>query len=259
MNLLAAKTWSVALLCLLVVACGGSGSIQRTDSTPAESAASYNLQLGVAYMQQGNLALAQEKLERSLQQNPRDPGVHSALALLSEKLGRSAEADRYFRSARRLAPADPDIGNNYAVYLCRTRRVDEGVERFIEVARNPLYRSPEAAYTNAGVCLRGDGRIDDAAGYFARALAIRPDHAEATFQLGDLDLERGLLVEGRLLVDRFLAANKATPDLLLLGARLARAQGDRLAEERYGRRLRLEFPDAAQLRQLPGAASRNKG
>lgn len=242
-----------ALPCVLLLAlagCGGGGAVQRPEPTQAESASSYNLQLGVAYMQQGSLALAREKLDRAREQNPRDPQVYSALALLEERLGNPTEADRHFRAARRLAPRDPDIGNNYAVYLCRTGRVDEGVRGFTEVARNPLYRTPEAAFTNAGVCLRAAGRHEEASMQFARALALRPGHAEAAFQLGDLDLERGMLAEGRAVVDRFIDTQRATPDLLLLGLRLARAQGDRSAEERYARRLRVEFPDAPQTRSL---------
>ncbi|MFO1427293.1 MAG: hypothetical protein U1F11_10060 [Steroidobacteraceae bacterium] len=52
------------------------------------------------------------------------------------------------------------------------------------------------------------------------------------------------------MVDRFLGAFRATPDLLLVGVRIARASGDRFAEERYARRLRAEFPGFRQLRQL---------
>lgn len=250
MNLAALRVPLLCALTLALAACGGGNSAQRPEPTQAESASSYNLQLGVAYMQQGSLALAREKLDRAREQNPRDPKVYSALALLEERLGNPTEADRHFRAARRLAPRDPDIGNNYAVYLCRTGRVDEGVRGFTEVARNPLYRTPEAAYTNAGVCLRAAGRHEEASMQFARALALRPGHAEAAFQLGDLDLERGMLAEGRAVVDRFIDTQRATPDLLLLGLRLARAQGDRSAEERYARRLRVEFPDAPQTRSL---------
>jgi len=42
------------------------------------------------------------------------------------------------------------VVNNYAVYLCQNGRTDEGVRRFEEAAHNALYRTPEAAYTNAG-------------------------------------------------------------------------------------------------------------
>ncbi len=41
-----------------------------------------------------------------------------------------------------------------------------------------------------------------------------------------------------------------TPDLLLLGVRVARAQGDRLAAQRYARKLQLDFPGTDQARAL---------
>ena len=111
---------------------------------------------------------------------------------------------------------------------------------------------------NAGVCLRTARRPEEAAEHFARALAVRPNHAEAMYQLADLDLERGMLVEARSGLDRFLDTYRPTPELLLLGVRIARAQNDRMAEERYARRLRIEFPDSDQLRELP-ARRRNPG
>lgn len=242
----------------LLAACSSNPAVQRPESTRAETAAAYNLQLGVAYLQQDRLALAREKLERALRQNPRDPQVHTALALLAEKLNDPGDADRFYRSALRLAPDDPDISNNYAVFLCRTGRTDEGVRRFATVARNKLYRAPEAAWTNAGVCLRSAQRLDEASEHFARALAVRPNHAEAMYQLADLDLERGMLLEARTGLDRFVDTFRPTPELLLLGVRIARAQRDQAAEERYGRRLRVEFPDSDQARQLP-VLRRNPG
>jgi type IV pilus assembly protein PilF len=124
------------------------------------------------------------------------------------------------------------------------------VKRFLEAARNPLYRTPEAAYTNAGVCLRQAKKLDDAATSFARALTIAPNNAEAVYQLADLNRERGELAKGRDLIDKYLASNDATADLLLLGAQLARSMNDRVSEEKYTRRLRVEYPGSEQLRAL---------
>lgn len=243
---------------LLLAGCVGGSAADRPESTRAETAAAYNLQLGAAYMQQGRLALAREKLDRAVKQDPRDPKIHNARALLAEKLEELEDADKYYRTAVRLAADDPDISNNYAVFLCRTGRVDEGVKRFVAVAKNKLYRSPEGAYTNAGVCLREAKRFEEASEYFARGLAVRPNHAEAAYQLADLDMERGMLVEARNGIDRFLAAFRPTPELLLLAVKIARAQNDRGAEERFARRLRVEFPDSDQMRELP-PLRRNSG
>lgn len=223
-----------------------------------ENAAEYNVQLGYAYLQQGNLVLAKEKLERAEKQNPNSAAVHSALGLMYERLGDPKKADRHYSTALRLAPRDPEIENNYAIYLCRNGRVDEGVRRFESAARNPLYRTPAAAYVNAGVCQRGAGRLAEAEQNFRRALQARPNNAEAAFQLGDLQLQQGATEQARIEVDRFLDAFPATPELLWLRVRIARAAGDRLAEEKFSRRLRLDFPDSEQTRALE-AATRNPG
>ena len=239
------------LLCfyiLALTACGGGPGGSTT--TKKEDAARYNVQLGLAYLQKGELALAKEKLERAEKQNPRDPQLQSSLGMLYERLGEPQQADRYYRQALRMAPDDPEVQNNYAIYLCRQKRVDEGVEKFMLAASNPLYRTPEAALTNAGVCLREAKRFDEAAARFTRALAVRPNFSEAAYQLGDLELERGRNAEAKAVVTRYLDAFRPTPDVLLLAVRVSRASNDRLAEERYARRLRVDFPESPQARAL---------
>jgi type IV pilus assembly protein PilF len=232
--------------------CSTGHGKQRTD------ASNYNMQLGMAYLNQGELGLAKDKLERALRENPSDPNVHSTMAMLQDRLGHPELADKEFKAALNLGPSTPDILNNYAVYLCRTGRVDEGVKSFEEAAHNPLYRTPEAAFTNAGVCLRGAKRDTQAAMSFQRALQVKPNFAEAAFQLADLDFSRGGVQEARETVNRFISSFEATPDLLLLAVRISHKQGDRMAEEKFARRLRLDFPGSDQARAL-AELSRNPG
>ncbi len=243
---------------LALLALAGCTTTTSGPKPSDTSAAEYNVQLGFAYIKQGNLALAKEKLERAEKQDSSNPAVHSALGLLYERLGDPKAADRQYATALRLAPRDPEIENNYAIYLCRNGRVDEGVKRFEAAARNPLYRTPDAAFTNAGVCQRGAGRFVDAEKNFLRALQVRPNSAEAAFQLGDLRLQQGATAQAGADVDHFLEAFRATPELLLLRVHIARATGDRLNEEKFSRRLRIDFPDSDQARAL-AASARNPG
>ena len=217
-----------------------------------DAAAKYNIQLGIAYLQQGNYALAKEKLERSLKQNPKDPDVHTSLGLLYDRTGDPKLADKHFREALRLAPDNPDISNNYAIYLCKNGRVDEGVERFTAVATNKYYRTPEVALTNAGVCLRGAKRLDE-----AQAEVRRRDQGAAQLQRGHgaaRDPARssaGRCAEARKVVDTYLERVHARTRMCCYAAvTVARAAKDKMSEEKYSRTLRLEFPDSAQARAL---------
>jgi type IV pilus assembly protein PilF len=244
----------LALLALAVtlhsgcVSSDGRKPLKQED--PQLTAARSNVQLGTAYLKQGNYAVAKDKLERALKQNPRDPDVHTSLGLLYDRTGDLKLADKHFREALRMAPERPDVGNNYAIYLCKNGRVDEGVARFTEVAANKYYRTPEVALTNAGVCLRGAKRLDDAEQKFTGAIKARPNYSEATVQLADLYLERAQLVEARRVVDTYLNAFRPNADVLYAAVTVARAAKDRLAEEKYSRTLRLEFPDSSQARAL---------
>ncbi|MDB6105676.1 MAG: type pilus assembly protein PilF [Gammaproteobacteria bacterium] len=244
----AASLLLIGVAALALAACSStSGSTRKKEKGDASN---YNMQLGMAYLNQGDLGLAKEKLDRAVAENPGDPNVHSAMAMLQERLGHPEQADREFKAALSLGPRNPDVLNNYAVYLCRTGRTDEGVKSFEEAAHNALYRTPEAAYTNAGVCLRGAKRDTQAAMSFQRALQVKPNFAEAAYQLADLDFQRGEVPDARETVDRFISSFEATPDLLLLGVRITRKQGDRMAEERFARKLRLDFPGSDQARAL---------
>jgi type IV pilus assembly protein PilF len=233
------------------VACVSSdGRKPLKQADPKQTAAKYNIQLGTAYLQQGNYNLAKEKLERALKQNPRDPDVHTSLGLLYDRTGDVKSADRHFREALRMAPDKPDVSNNYAIYLCKNGRAEEGVERFVEVAANKYYGTPEMALTNAGVCLRGAQRLDEAEARFRDAIKARPNYAEATVQLASLYLERAQVAEARKVVDTYLGAFRPNPDVLYAAVNVARAAKDRVAEEKHSRALRLEFPESAQARAL---------
>ena len=240
---------SVLLVSAAVLALAGCSSTNNRSKKKGD-ASNYNMQLGMAYLNQGDLGLAKEKLDRAVVENPGDPNVHSAMAMLQDRLGHPDQADKEFKAALSLGPRNPDVLNNYAVYLCRSGRVDDGVKAFEEAAHDALYRTPEAAYTNAGVCLRGAKRDTQAAMSFRKALQVRPNFAEAAYQLADLDFRRGEIKDARETVDQFIGAFEPTPDLLLVGVQIARKQGDRMAEEKFARKLRMDFPSSDQTRAL---------
>src|SRR5665213_204936 len=157
----------------------------------------------------------------------------------------------------RLAPNDPGQLNFYAVYLCNQHRVDEGVTKMLQVANNPLYRTPEAAYTNVGVCLLTVHRDEEAESAFRRALTVRMAFAEGAYQLAELELAHGRALEARTRIDKFLAQYNPTPELLLVGMQAARTLGDARGAAQFAKILRADFPDSEQARSL-GADAQHK-
>jgi type IV pilus assembly protein PilF len=210
-------------------------------------------------MQQGNLQRAKEKLDRALQEDPTNANVHSVFALFYERVNDSKKAESEIREAMRLAPNDPGQVMFYGVYLCGEHRVDEGVTKMLQVARNPLYRTPEAAYTNIGVCLLTAHRDEEAESAFKRALGVRADYAEGAYQEASLELAHGRALEARDRVQKFISLYTPTPELLLVGLRAARTLGDTSSAAQFSKILRADFPDSEQARSLSADPRTNPG
>jgi type IV pilus assembly protein PilF len=252
-----ARAKSAALAALALVALGACVTSDVAPGKSSSDAAGVNLQLAIEYIRLGNLVVAREKLERALKQDPKSPTVQATAGVLYERLGENAKAEKYYATALRLGKDDPTIQNTYAGFLCRSGRTAEGEKLFVQVARNPLYRTPEVALTNAGVCVRGSatgGML--AEHYFHQALIIKPNSPEAMLQLGDLSLDRDDAEQARDLVQRFLAVNKPTPEVYWLGVRVYRKLGDATQAALYARRLEAEFPNSDQAQILRSGIAR---
>lgn len=170
-----AKTLALVLACCLA-ACGQDKGFKKA---PPAVAASTNMQLAIEYLRLGEMIKSRDTIERALSQDPGNPDVQMTAGLVYERLNDMPKADRAYAAGYRLGKGDPNIQNNYAGYLCRTGKAIEGEKLFLQVAASPLYRTPEVALVNAGVCSRSTGDVLDAERYFNKALAIRPNLPEA--------------------------------------------------------------------------------
>lgn len=245
---------SSACLAILVACAALAGTAHGQERAASEdpdvTAARYNAQLGIEYLKANNVTAAQEKIEKALQQNPKEPAVHTAAALLYERLRDPKKADTHYSRALRLDPDNPQMQNNYAVFLCRSGEQAKGRKLFEKAATNPRYRTPEVAYANAGVCARSAKDLASAEKNFRQALALRPTMPDALLQMADISFERGNGLQARAFLQRYFQATAATPDALLLGVRIERSLGDISAANEYAAQLKKSFPASEQARQL---------
>jgi type IV pilus assembly protein PilF len=228
-----------------------------TSPDPLIEAARINARLAMEYMKRDQLSVARDKVERALALNPKDQTVQLAAGLVYERLLDTKRAEKHFRLALRADAESPEAQNALGAFLCRHREFAKGEALFLKAAGNPLYRTPEVAYTNAGVCARSAAAPERAEKYLRQALTVNALYPETFVQLAGVLHDRGNHLQARAFLERFLAVEPATPDVLLLGHQIEMALNDRAAATAFGERLRKEFPDSVQLRVLDDIQSRN--
>jgi type IV pilus assembly protein PilF len=215
-----------------------------------DQAAVANTQLALAYMKEGDLASAREKIEKALQQNPHTARTQMAAGFIYDRLNDRRKAQSHFEQAVRLGKGDPEVLNNAAVFFCRTGEFKRGEQYLLQAATSPLYRTPDVAYTNAGRCARADARPKEAEQYFRKALAVNPRQPDALLQMAELALANGNGMQARAFLERRDAVAPATASTLMLGRRIELALGDPQQAQRLAQRIKTEFPTSAEAGQL---------
>lgn len=243
-----ARLVTLLLAVALTTACG-SANVRDEE---ARSAAQYNVELGLQYMQEGMNQVAMEKFRKALRQDPSLAAAHNAIAVLYESLGEIDQADHHFQRAVRLDSRDSRAHNNYGAFLCRQDRWEDAEAHFVAAASDPLYETPEMVYTNAGICAHRAGDLDKAELYLRKALEAAPEYAVALRGMAQVSMEQGDYLKVRAYLQRYQAVARHTPQTLMLGIRAEEQLGDRNAVSSYRLLLKNNFPDSPQARELFG-------
>lgn len=240
------------LLAFLVGGCWAQQDGGRGFASEARNRARVHAELGAAYFQAGNPAVALEELRVALDSDPSYFPAYSIRGLVRASLKENDRAEEDFRRAMDLAPNDPEVNNNYGWYLCESGRPRQSIAYFLQALKNPLYETPERAYTNAGTCALRAGDKDEAQGYLLKALQFSRDGGSLPrILLAGLFHQQGKLDEARVYLSEAMKLMGApTAEALWLGIRIERKLGNRLAESSYAAQLRTRHPASAEYQEF---------
>jgi len=237
-------------LVILAIFFGGCTSSNNVTTPKPERAAEINLELGIEHLRKGNLQQAKDKIDRALEQNPRYGRAHLVAGMLYNRLGDQSKAESHFERAVSLEPKNPEFKNNYAVYLCQQKKYERGQKIALEAAADPLYKTPEVAFLNAGNCALQAGNMKDAEVSLRKALDVKPRFSEALFQMADLEYRQTEYMSARAFLERYNEVGRTNPATLWLGVRIERGLGNKAQAQHYAQRLKSEYPSAAQTKEL---------
>lgn len=232
----------VVFVLLILVGCGGAPKFESTIGV--DSPAQINAKLGLSYLQHGNFEVAEAKLKRSLQQDPKLGEAHHYIAELYRRTDRIDLAKDHYRRALRYSPEDMNLQNNFAVFLCDQADYEEAVDIFVKVAASRDYNRPDDAYTNAGLCALRMPDIKLGENYLRRALQINKKQPKALYEMAKLSFDQQEYFKARAFIERYAAVAPHSSQSLFLAAKIEFELGDRQAVEAYARRLGEQFPDS---------------
>lgn len=151
-------------------------------------------------------------------------------AVLNYNLGVLTNNPEYYRKVLTLRPGYAPARMNLALL--------EGDIHALE--RETVLRpdSPQA-WLNFGNALQREGRLDEARTVYGRAIALKPDYAEANLNYGALELKAGDYGAAR----AHLLAARSLPQVWLNLAVLEALSGDAAAAERYFQKALAAEPD----------------
>jgi type IV pilus assembly protein PilF len=239
---------TATLLALALSACGTNPA--GSDSQRNKRIADANVQLGVAYMRDGDYDTAMKKLQRALEAEPDSATANGTIAVLYETIGENALAEKHFKTALRTSPDDPQTHNNYGQYLCRHGQYGPAIEQFKRAAADPLYPGIAATLTNAGICA---GHIPDdkqAEEYLRKALEHDPNFAYALLQMAALMHKQDNNLAARAYIQRYDGVSAPSAEGLWLGFQIENSMGDSSAAAGYALKLKNAFPAAKETASL---------
>jgi type IV pilus assembly protein PilF len=249
---------AVALVLLAMTGCA-SNAVREAEQAKQEKLVTTNVQLANVYLQRGQVQFAKEKLDKALSIDPDDSQANNMMAVLQWRFKNYDAAEEHFRRAVREDKQNAEAQNNFGAFLCERNRVHEAEVWFRKAVSNPLYKTPQAAYENAGLCFYKVKNYAKAEANFRAALRIDPILPNSLYHMARISYDSGRTLAARGFLQRYFSAAQDTPAALLLAVRVERALKNKDEEASYALRLRGKFPTSPEAQQLHQSGGDDRG
>lgn len=212
-------------------------------------AAIINAQLGVGYLQEGEVEQAKTKLLMAQKQDPHSSEVAGAMAYYYDTIGNTPQANRYYSKAYSWAKQKGDAANNYGVFLCQQKDYKKADNYFKKAIQDPSYVRTAQTYENLGLCHMAQKDTTAAKTYFLQALRIDPRLMNSLLQMAHISVNTKDWTAAQNYLNAYAATGAQSPDALWLGIQTAQALGDKDKAKSLALQLKKLYPNSVQYHQ----------
>lgn len=232
---------------MLLIGCNAQPTMH--DDSAVRDRARAHTDLGAAYFKQNKLSIALDEFTLASRIDPSFGFAYNGLGLVHAALGQDEDAQRAFKRAINIDPKNSEAHNNYGNFLCSRGQYEASIKEFLVAVENPLYTTPAAAYTNAGICAERAKDKKNAQVYYKNALQIDPLSEVAAYQLANIQYEQNNASDAYNTIAPSLVGQPSAK-MLALAIRVTHHLGLKADEAKYRLLLTQRFPDSEQAKRL---------
>ncbi|MFZ6817536.1 type IV pilus biogenesis/stability protein PilW [Undibacterium sp. Ji22W] len=241
----------ISFCAILLSACSSSKFSDSLDDekTVSESPeiqrrVSIRMQLAVDYFKEGQYKLALEEIRNVITLSPKMANAYSLRALIQMEMSDPQRAEENFLFALKLDPANAEIRNNYAWFLCQNAREKQALPLYDKILTDRSYPTPLKAMMSAGVCSLRMKDIASAEKYFLMAFQEDSNNPSVNANLAKVYYDKGQYEKARPYIQRVLKEEIFAADVLWIAIKIDYKLGDQASVNGLGTQLRRRHPNS---------------
>ena len=222
----------------------------KKDLTKAEHT---YVQIGYGYFEQGNLQEAKKSLTKALDINEKSGGAHLGLARIYDRELEYKLAESHFQKALRYDDTT-EAHFQYGVYLYNRGDLKSAYRELNKVLKDTLYIRRPVVFEYQGVIATRLDEMDEAIGFYKRAIVLNPMLANTHIGLANIYFNRKEYVAAYGYYNGFVGLVRSqltrhSASTLWLGIQLADQNKDANALSSLELQLRNQFPKSTEYQQ----------
>ena len=244
------KAIVTALLLSLLTGCVTEKAFPEPEVQPAEDRSKIHADLAGQYLQRGQLEVAIEEINKSLDLDKNNRSANYVMALIQIQLNKPEKSERYFKKAIEKPDPLPSAQHDYANQLCRKGEYQKAEDLYGALLENPLYKARARLLMNVGACFYKQEKYKEAENAMRQSLRINPNSPTALMQMAKISFVNGKTLETRGWYQRYFQLARGNAEILYIAYQTEKSLGDKNASASYALRLRSKYPNSSQAKKL---------
>ena len=245
------KTIALILMLSVLTGCVTDKAFPEPEKKPPEERAKIHADLAGNYLQRGQIDVAIEEVEKSLELDSNNKPANYIMALVQIKLNKPEKSEAYFKKAVKEPDPLPSAQHDYANFLCREGEYKKAEDLYKDLLANVLYKNRARLLSNIGACFFKQEKYREAENAFRQSLQMNPNLPDTLLLMTRISFIKGKPLETRGWYSRYFQIGaKGGPEILYIAYKTEKELGDKNAAASYALKLRSKYPASSQAKKI---------